>query len=133
MTNEGEVYFALKGESFDPDEITRLVGIEPTSIVRRGNPRPTYSSWKLSSGKIENDLIDIYEMSSAIISRLQPSIEKIITAKQQFKLTAILQVVLRITADNSISTPAIGFDAKVISFLSAVGASIDIDTYRNEP
>lgn len=133
MTNEGEVYFALYGGDFDPDEVSRLVGIEPTSTRHKGEPRPKHSSWKVSSGKVENDIIDVYEMSSTLVSRLQPYAEKIATVKQHMKLEAVLAVVLRITTDDSISTPAIGFESEVISFLNAVGASIDVDTYRNVP
>jgi hypothetical protein len=47
-------------------------------------------------------------------------------------LEAVLEVVLTITLDETKSTPAIGFDSRVISFLHEVGASIDIDTYRGE-
>lgn len=42
----------------------------------------------------------------------------------------VLQVVLRISMDDTKPTPAIGFDAEVIEFLFSVGASIDVDTYR---
>ena len=54
MTNEGEVYFALYGNNFDPDEVTRRVGVEPTSVLRRGEPTPKHSWWMVSSGKMEN-------------------------------------------------------------------------------
>lgn len=131
MTNEGEVYFALYGAEFDPDEFTRLIGIEPTSIRRKASPGPKRSSWKFSSGKIENDVIDVYKMSNALISRLLPHAEKIAKARSDLKLSAVLQVVLWITTDESKSTPAIGFESEVISFLHIVGASIDVDTYRN--
>ena len=133
MTNEAEGYFALHGTGFDPDEVTRLVGLEPTSIRREALPIPKHSSWNVSSGKIENDIIDVYDMSSALVSRLSPHTEKIASVKQQLGLEAVLQVVLWITTDESKSTPAIGFESEVISFLNAVGASIDIDTYRNVP
>ena len=133
MTNEGEVYFSLYGGDFDPDEVTRLIGFNPTSIHRKAKVRPRHSSWDVSSGKIENEIIDVYEMSSALVSRLQPYAEKILTAKRQLKLEAVLEVVLWITTDDSVSTPAIGFTSEVISFLNTVGASIDIDTYRNVP
>ena len=46
---------------------------------------------------------------------------------------AVLEVVLWITMDETKSTPAIGFDADVLSFVVAVGATIDVDTYRNVP
>lgn len=131
MTNEGEVYFCLYGSDFDPDEITQFLGLEPTSIKRKACPRPKHSSWSLSSGKIENDLIDVYEMSSVLVAKLLPYAAKISTIKRQLNVEAVLQVVLWITMDEKKSTPAIGFETEVIAFLNTVGASIDIDTYRN--
>ena len=68
-------------------------------------------------------------MSSALISRLQAHADKIVQAKRQFGLTAYLEVVLWISVDEATSTPAIGFDMNVISFLYEVGAHIDVDTY----
>ena len=133
MTDVAEVYFALYGNDFDPDQVTRLVGMEPSSVRRQGKPVPKHSSWNVSSGRIENDVIDVYEMSNALVARLRPYEENIAAAKRQFKLQAVLQVVLWITAEESKSTPAIGFESEVISFLNSVGASIDVDTYRNVP
>jgi hypothetical protein len=133
VTNEAEVYFVLYGDDFDPDEVTRLIGIEPTSTRRKGSPTPKHTSWKISSGKIENDVIDVYDMSSALVSRLLPYVERIAKVKQRFRLEAFLEVVLWITTDESKSMPAIGFEPRVISFLNTVGATIDIDTYRNVP
>ena len=133
MTNEGEVYFSLYGTDFDPDEITRRLGLEPTSIKRQASPRPKHSSWNFSSGKMENDIIDIYKMSSAVVANLQPHAAKLSDIKRQFNVEAVLQVVLWITTEETKSTPAIGFEPEVIAFLSTVGASIDIDTYLNAP
>ena len=132
MTNEGRVYFALYGGDFDPDEVTRVVGLEPTSIRRKAEPIPRHSSWEVSTAKIEDEIIDVYEMSSSLVALLQPHAEQIAAVKQQLKLEAVLEVVLWITTDDSKSTPAIGFDSNVIAFLNRVGATIDIDTYRNE-
>lgn len=130
-TNEAEVYFALYGDEFDPDAVTRMVGIEPTSIKRKKDPIPKHTWWRYSLGKIENDVINIYDMSAALIAVLQPHQEKIAQVKTSHSLNAVLSVVLWITCDETISTPAIGFDENVISFLNTVGATIDIDTYRN--
>lgn len=132
MTNEAEVYFALYGSEFDPDEATRRIGIEPTSIKRKGEPKTRkHSFWQISSGRIEDDIIDIYEMSSALVAQLAPFAEKIASTRQALGLEAVLEVVLRISTDESKSTPAIGFDHEVMSFLQKVGATIDVDTYRN--
>jgi len=130
-SNKGEVYFALVGDDFDPSEVTQLVGLSPTSSGRKGAPIPKQGWWMISAGKVEGEIIDVYGMSSALVERLAPYSQRIIRAKQQLKLDAVLEVVLWISTDDSISTPAIGFTPEVVSFLNSVGASIDIDTYRN--
>jgi len=130
MTNEGEVYFGLWGDNFDPTTLS--LGVEPTKTQRKADPRPKYSSWVVSTGKVRADLIDVYEMSSSLIAKLEPHTGKIIAAMKDHSLEAVLQVVLTITPNDQISTPAVGFDSRVISFLNKVGASIDIDTYRGE-
>jgi hypothetical protein len=133
VTNEGEVYFALYGDQFDPSEVTRLVGLEPTATRRKADPVPRYTTWKLSAGKVEGEVVDVYEMASALVERLRPHEQQINEAKRRFSLDAVLQVVLRITTDEAVSTPAIRFTSEVVAFLSVVGGSIDIDTYRNVP
>jgi hypothetical protein len=132
MTNEAEVYFALFGSDFDPDEVTRRLDLQPTSVKRPGGPKTRkHSSWQLSSGRVQSDIIDVYEMSADLVRRLAPYASRIADAKRELGLEAVLEVVLRISTDESKSTPAIGFDRDVISFLESVGATIDVDTYRN--
>jgi hypothetical protein len=127
-----EVYFGLHGTGFAPDAVTRIVGLEPTGVVLpRSHRRGT--TWKISTGKVARDLIDVYEMSSDLVARLQPNMEGILKAKAQFDLSAFLQVVLIFDVAETKSTPTIGFDGYVVSFLSSVGASIDIDTYVDAP
>jgi len=131
MTNEAEVYFSLFAKDFDPEEVTRLVGLQPTAARRRGDPTPKYSYWHFSSGKVVNDIIDVYELANRVVAQVKPHAERIAVAMNQLQLQAVLQVVLWITMDESKSTPAIGFEPEVIAFLSTLGASIDIDTHRN--
>jgi len=85
-----------------------------------------------STGKLQDDVIDVYDMASSLVATLEPHADRIVEAKRAYGLEAVLEVVLRITLDETKSTPAIGFDSRVISFLNRVGASIDIDTYRGE-
>ncbi len=129
-SNEGEVYFKLVGE-FDPDAVTKDLGIEPTSIRNKGRPLPEYDSWEYSQGKKSGELINVYEMSSSLVKLLEPKADAIAEAIKKYNLSAELQVVLWITMDESISTPTVGFDERTIQFLNKVGASIDVDTYRN--
>jgi len=128
VPNEGRVYFALLGSDFDPELLD--LGVRPTETRRRGNPRPKHSSWIFSTERVVADVVDIYSMSSAVIALLIPHEARIVAAMKAHKLEAVLEVVLTISPDQSVSTPAIGFDAPVVSFMSRVGGSIDVDTYR---
>ena len=129
-TNEGEVYFALDADDFDLDEVTKFLGIQPTSTMKKGNPIPKNTSWVYSSGKVMQDYIDVYGMASNLISTLEPKTETIIKAINRFKLKPRLEVVLWFTCKEDVSTPAIGFDEKTIKFLGEVGAYVDVDTYK---
>jgi hypothetical protein len=130
--NKGEVYFALYGDVFDPEKVTRLVGIEPTSVTYKGIPRSRkHTKWRLSGGVVENDIVDVYEMASSLVAKLAPHADKINLARERFGLDSTLSVVVTITTDDEKSTPAIGFDKNVIAFLAKVGAWVDVDTYRD--
>ena len=51
-SNEGRAYFALSGYHFNPDDITRLLGIKPTAVnaagANSGLDKPVISSWELT-------------------------------------------------------------------------------------
>ena len=121
------MYFKLYGSDFDPKLLD--IGTNPTAIHHKSNPVPKYSSWIFSTGKKTDNVIDVYDMSTLIVKELENHIESILAAIKKYNLNAVLEVVLTISSDENLSTPAIGFDSNVISFLDKVGASIDIDTY----
>lgn len=136
MKSTGEVYLNLFGDEFNPDEVNQYIGFVGATVRRKGErrpevPLPRVSSWAFSTGKVEDEVIDVYAMSEALITKLAPYVEKIVEVKEKFALTCVLQVVLWIDQDETKSMPAIGFEHVVIDFLNAVGGTIDIDTYRN--
>ncbi len=130
--NEGEVYFCIYGDNFDPDSASEYIGIQATRTMKKGTPTPKINTWEYSSGKVVAEVVDIYDMSSALVARLEPRAKAIAGFIKKHNLEAVLEVVLRITMDVTKSTPAVGFDNKTLSFLCSVGATIDVDTYRNE-
>jgi hypothetical protein len=134
-TNEGRVYFALDGDDFDPDEVTKFIGIKPTSIMRKGSKAggklPKKSSWAVSTENVVNEYIDVFDMATEIINILKPKKELIIQAIEQFKVKPRLEVVLWFSVNEEHSTPAIGFEPETVSFLGEIGAFIDIDTYKH--
>ncbi|WP_072789361.1 DUF4279 domain-containing protein [Duganella sacchari] len=75
MASRGEVYFAMYGDEFEPDEVSAHVGLLATKVRRKGErrpdvPLPRNSSWEISTGRVENDVIDVYEMSEALANQL---------------------------------------------------------------
>ena len=132
-TNEGRVYFALDGDDFDPDDVTDFLGVEPTSICRKGDKVPerfpVHSSWRLSTENVVSDNIDVYELATQVISKLKPKKDLILQAIDKFNVSPRLEVVLWFSMNEEVSTPAIGFDVETVEFLGEIGAFIDIDTY----
>ncbi len=135
MTTTCEVYFAMYGDDFDPADITARVGLPATKTIRRGQRRPDLdlprqSSWEFGNGQAEHLIGDVYELSNLLVDRLTPFVEKLVEAKNVFNLHCVFQVVLWIDQKEDASMPSIGFESPVISFIHAMGATIDIDTYR---
>lgn len=136
MPNEGRVYFGLSGD-FDPIFLTGMLGLEPTQAWARGAKDPVRvlprcSLWDYSSETVVGEIVDIYEMTEALVVQLEPFAERIRDTVTRLRLSAVLQVVLHISTDDSVSTPAIGFSPRVVRFVAEVGASIDVDTYRSD-
>jgi Domain of unknown function (DUF4279) len=130
VLNEGYVYFGLRGDDFDPAEVSSVVGIKATGGKRKAHPVPKISYWRYGTERKKAELIDVFELSSRLVKDLTPHIEGILKAKKEFRLEAVLEVVLTISPDKSIPMPSIGFEKDVIDFLHNVGATIDVDTYR---
>ena len=135
MKNKGRVYFGLWG-NFSPTEATDIIGVEPTEtwFAHERFPErklPKESIWDYSTDVVEDEIVDVYELSKNIVDDLKPHATKIKEFVESNNLRATLKVVLHISPDETVSTPIIGFDRQVIDFLSEVGATVDIDTYRN--
>lgn len=120
------------GDDLEPDLITHALGIQPTRVRRKGNPIPKCSSWEVSTEKIVSEYIDIYAMSKQVVTLLEYKAEEIGRLVKEYDLHAVLEVVLWISIDDTISTPAIGFEREVIEFVYKTGAFIGINTYRND-
>ena len=122
-----EVYFSLWGRDFDPDEVTRIVGITPTSTQRRAHPVPKMTRWVYSDGEQDTANTDIHACSARLVAALLPGQDRIAAVRQQYALEAALVVVLHPV--DVTSPPILHFPTEVIAFLGVVGASIDIDAY----
>lgn len=128
--NKGRAYFALMGYHFNPDDITRLLGIEPTSVnaagAYSGLDKPVISSWELSTDTASG-AVDVFALTDIIIKQLEPVKEKIVAVCKSHNLSPRLGVVLTLSIDKNESRPEVGFGARTIRFLADTGAFIDVE------
>jgi len=133
--NKGRAYFALGGYHFNPDDITHLLGIEPTSVnaagANSGLDKPVISSWELSTDNITDD-VDIYALTDSIIKQLEPAKEKILQVIKSHNLSPRIGVVLVLSVDKDESLPDVGFGARTIRFLGEIGAFINVEYQLSE-
>lgn len=134
-SKKARVYFALSGYHFDPDDITRLLGIEPTSVDASGarSPldKPVISSWELSTETM-TDNFDVYKMTDIIIKKIEPAKEKILQVIKSHNLSPRIGVILVLSTDTGESRPDVGFGARSIRFLADIGAFVDVDCQFSE-
>ncbi len=132
--NDTYVYFALKGDNFDPNIVTQAIGIQPTKIHRKGDPignsgnKIKFSGWYLYTEKRDNILVD--KLVDDLVTKLFDKITIINDLKRLYQLESILELVVYIDCNDEISTPAIGHDSKTIEFLYKTRTETDVDMYK---
>jgi hypothetical protein len=137
-SNKGRAYFSLVGYHFNPDDITRLLGVEPTSVndagTKSGLDSPVISSWELSTDTVngDEDDVDVYKLTEIIIKQLEPIKEKILEVCKSHNLSPRVGVVLTLSVDKEESSPEVGFGARTIRFLADIGAFINVDYELSE-
>ena len=133
--NKGRAYFALAGYHFNPDDITRLLGIEPTAVdasgANSGLDKPVISSWELSTETITDD-VDVYDLTNELIKQIEPVKEKILEVIKSHNLSPRIGVVLVLSVDKNETAPDVGFGARTIRFLADIGAFINVDYQLSE-
>lgn len=132
--NTAFVYLGFYGD-FDPIAISKLIPLVPNKCEAKHSRNkhariPRSSILRYAQTGTQNVVPDIYDLADRTVEILLPyeDILKYISAEYCDRVK--LQVVMNFTADENISTPVIGFDLEVLRFVSSIGASIDIDTYR---
>ncbi|MFV2005728.1 MAG: DUF4279 domain-containing protein [Gammaproteobacteria bacterium] len=137
-SNKGRAYFALAGYHFNPDDITRLLGLEPTSVngagAHSGLDKPVLSSWELSTNTVTSDEedVDVYALTDIIIKQLEPIEEKIREICKSHNLAPRMGVVLTLSVDKDESSPDVGFGARTVRLLADIGAFINVEYQLSE-
>ena len=129
-SNQARAHFTLSGYHFNPDDITRLLGIEPTSVdasgVNSGLEKPVISSWEISTDTIIDD-VDVYKLTDIILKQLDPVKEKIIEVCKSHNLSPRMGIVLTLSVDKDEVSPDVGCGARTVRFLADIGAFINVD------
>lgn len=130
--NKGRAFFALAGYNFDPAEVTRRLGIEPTRVDASGAAaelgKPVLSLWELSTDEATAE-VDVYKLTEDIIKRVEPAKAAIQQLSKDLNLSPRVGVVLELSVDQGQTVPDVGFGSRTIRFLADIGAFINID-YR---
>jgi len=133
--NEGRAYFTLAGYHFDPDNITRLLDIKPTTVdasgARSGLDKPVISLWEFSTDTITGE-VDVYKLTDTLIKQLEPVKDKIIEIIKSHNLSPRIGVVLVLSTDKDKSVPEVGFGARTVRFLADIGAFINVEYELSE-
>lgn len=134
-SNKARVHFILGGYHFNPDDVTRILGIEPTSTdasgMRGSLDKPALSFWELSTDTVTDD-IDIYKLTDSLIKQIEPSKEKILEVIKNLNLSPRIELKLTLSTDKDESVPDVGFGARTIKFLAEIGAFINVDYKLSE-
>jgi hypothetical protein len=135
-SNKGRAFFALSGYHFNPDDITRLLGIEPTSINAAGAhsslDKPVISSWELSTATVTDEELDVYKLTDSILKQIEPAKDKILQVIKSHNLSPRLGVVLVLSIDKDESCPDVGFGGRTTRFMADIGAFINVDYQLSE-
>jgi len=138
-SNKARAYFGLSGYHFNPDEVTRILGLEPTSVNAAGMSgsldKPVISTWEFSTDTITSDEqeVDIYKLiDDEILKKIEQAKDKIIDVCKNHNLSPRLGVELVLSVDKDENCPDVGFGSRVTKFCAEVGAFINIDYKLSE-
>jgi hypothetical protein len=138
-SNKGRAFFGISGYHFDPDIVTQITGLEPTSVNNAGMQgsldKPVISSWEFSTETLTSDTqeLDIYKLiDDEILKKIEPAKDKIIEVCKNHNLSPRIGVVLTLSIDKDETTPDVGFGSRIIKFCAEIGAFINVDYKLSE-
>lgn len=124
-----KVSFRLRGTSFDPDEVTRRLGLEPTDSYRAGEPISRRSlgkhredGWAIQIGPRET--LEIAPMLRELRDLVGVEPEKLREVSTDLGLRAVIYIPIEPTSSQA---PSAEIPEDVIAWAAEFGASIDID------
>ena len=118
-SNQARAHFTLAGYHFDPEHVTRHLGIQPTSVDASGAKsdlsKPVLCLWELSTETVEGD-IDVYKLTDDLIKKVEPVKGKILEICKSLNLSPRLNLILVLSIDKNESVPDVGLAARQFAF-----------------
>ncbi len=127
--NSCYTYFKITGD-FDPDVITKRLGIQPCKTWKIGDKRrngTTYDFALWEIGRCDKYDVIVENQMHTTISPLLDKVNQLNEIKKEFDVDFILEIVPTIYVDNI--SPCLAPSLKVIDFCHATRTEIDIDLY----
>jgi hypothetical protein len=136
MSTPNYIYFGLAGD-FDPDAVVQGIDLEPTESQAKHSrdpeqqlPRCSLLRFAQTHAEDNEPVLDVYELAEKVVDQLEPYTQQFADAILKYDIAATFQVVFEFPVADEVSTPALGFSKRVIQFVAAIQASIDMDSYR---
>lgn len=125
--NKGLVAFEKGG--FNPDDITKLIEIQPFLSWKKGDKRPNgspilFSSWVAEKSEI--DRLDVEAQCMDTIKNLKNKILELKQIKELYDVNFGIMVVPYIFGEEK---PLMSFNKEIIEFCYLTGTTIEVDMY----
>ena len=115
-----------------------MISLKPWGLKERGErckerdlPRSSILNYGLVEVAIE-DIPNLFDMSEELIGVLEPHKSEFLNVIKNFDVITCWTTCLWMMTDESVSTPSIGFSSRVTKFIGDIGASIDVDLYKDQ-
>jgi hypothetical protein len=135
--------FVVESTQVTADEMTAALGMQPDLVQVRGSkaaepPRPTFHQWVVQAAAVDADADTQVE---ELVERLEPLVERltVLVARirqdpndyvtRQVHGGAVLSVVRHFAFSTGSDRCGIHLSERVVRFLSAVHACVDVDEY----
>ncbi|MGN6276883.1 MAG: DUF4279 domain-containing protein [Solirubrobacterales bacterium] len=124
------LYFRFYGEAFDPDEITRRLGIEPTTSFRPGDPitKDGQGTWRGYGWMVEIGP----SRTLAVDSLLQEFRQRFDVSASAVKalcrdLSVNLVILCGVGVEGAETAPSLFFPSSFLEWVTELGASLNVD------
>lgn len=127
--NKIKVYLTLIGEDFDPEAVSRQIGMPPDEIRLPGEilgngRRFGHTEWSLETEREDRD--DLEPLLRRLLNRLPCSPRRLKEIAEEH--SAEWDILIWLTASGS-ESPLLIFPRDVIQFIGEMGAAVGFDNY----